>query len=184
MYLFILVSSTRTCFYSFCRLKVTYLVPLLPVNYNYKCNSTDKCSSLYHWCVQETLVSSTEMFYSNHVAIKQTFVSNFRPRGLYQDRQFTLTHTTLHPSCLLYSVYYGWHHRPPETACALIHDVRIGALSKVSHTHQWFRWMLQPWGDKVFNFLIQMSSIKRRKALLLYCYMNTTSLRKNILDIL
>ena len=101
-----------------------------------------------------------------HYAIKQTLVSNFRPRGLYQDRQFTLTHTTLRPSCLLYIVYYGWRHRPPETACALICDVRIGALSKESHSHQWFRWMLQPWGDKVFNFLIQMSSIKRRKALL------------------
>ena len=92
------------------------------------------------------------------ISIKQTLVSNFRPRGLYQDWQFTLSQTTLRPSCLLYSVYYWWRHRPPGTAFASLRDVRIGALLKVSHLHQWFYWILQPWGDKVFSFLIQMSS--------------------------
>ena len=42
----------------------------------------------------------------------------------------------------------------------------MAPLSKVNHPHQWFRWMLQPWGDKVYNFLIEMSSIQRRKALI------------------
>ena len=73
---------------------------------------------------------------------------------------YNIAQTTLRPSCLLCSVYYRWRHRPPGTASASVRDVKIGALLKVSHIHQWFRWMLQPWGDKVFNFLIQMSSIK------------------------
>ena len=72
----------------------------------------------------------------NHEAIKtNSFFSNFRPRGLYQDRQFTLTRTTLRPSCLLCSVHNGWRHRPPETACALICDVRIGALAIAGKSH-------------------------------------------------
>ena len=52
---------------------------------------------------------------SVQMAIKQTLVSNFRTLGLYQDWQFTIAQTTLRPSCLLYSVYYRWRHRPPGT---------------------------------------------------------------------